>query len=237
MSSLAQAYKTEPMTVQLPKRKPIYEFLKSCFDFVFSLTASIILFIPIIILLTVITIKDFGNPVYIQERMGKNRKHIKVFKLRTMKIGADKLSQTLTPELIRCYEQEFKVPDDPRLIGYKKAGDGSTCFGAKLRKASVDEILQIPMNILIHRNMSVVGPRPILETELKKNYTPEEQKILLSVKPGLTGYWQAYERNNAQYGTGERQKMELYYVAHRSIAVDLKILLKTAQTVIKRAGM
>lgn len=128
------------------------------------------------------------------------------------------------------------MKDDPRLIGYKSAGDGDKCFGAKLRRMSLDELPQILVNILLLGNMSVVGPRPIVESELKENYTPEEQKLLLSVKPGLTGYWQAYARNNAGYANGERQKMELYYISNRSFGLDIKIIFKTIITVLKRSG-
>lgn len=84
--------------------------------------------------------------------------------------------------------------------------------------------------------MSIVGPRPIIESELLENYSPEEQKLLLSVKPGLTGYWQAYARNNIGYVDGERQKMELYYVHNRSVLLDIKILFKTVGTVLRGRG-
>lgn len=115
-------------------------------------------------------------------------------------------------------------------------GDGQKCFGAKIRRMSLDELPQIPVNILIKGNMSIVGPRPILQSELEENYTPEQQKLLLSVKPGLTGYWQAYARNNAEYSNGERQKMELYYVKNRSFWLDVKIIFKTVGTVIRKTG-
>ena len=90
------------------------------------------------------------------------------------------------------------------------------------------------LNIL-KGDMSLVGPRPIVEEEFI-HYTEDEKEKLLSVKPGLTGYWQAYARNNASYQTGERQRMELYYVDHASIKLDVKILFKTVQTVITREG-
>ena len=101
---------------------------------------------------------------------------------------------------------------------------------------SIDELPQIFFNICVLGNMSVVGPRPILQQEIEENYTEEERKLILSVKPGLTGYWQAYARNNATYESGERQKMELYYISHRSFWLDLKIIFKTVISVIKRDG-
>lgn len=214
----------------------IYITAKRCFDFVSSLFVSIILLIPMIVIAIVIIIKDFGNPLYSQTRLGKNGKQLKVYKFRSMKKGADDLEKMLTPEQLQEYKKEYKLHDDPRLIGYKKPGDGNKCFGAKLRRTSLDEITQILINICILGNMSVVGPRPIIQSELEKYYTPEQQKLLLSVKPGLTGYWQAYGRNNICYETGERQKMELHYIKNRSFFWDLKIIFKTVLTVISGTG-
>ena len=153
-----------------------------------------------------------------------------------MKKGADNLEKMLTPEQLEIYKKEYKLDDDPRLIGYKKEGDGTKCFGAKIRSTSIDELPQILFNICILGNMSVVGPRPILEDELHENYSPEEQKMLLSAKPGLTGYWQAYARNNVGYENHERQDMELYYVKNQSIWLDIKIIFKTVEAVICKRG-
>lgn len=216
--------------------KPVYIVCKRIFDFVSSLAVSLLLLIPIAIISVVIIIKDFGNPFYFHKRMGENFKEINVLKFRSMKKGADEVEKTLNPKQLREYKMEYKLKDDPRLIGYKKEGDGLTCFGAKIRQLSIDEIPQIVYNILIKGNMSVVGPRPILRSELEKNYTPDEQKLLLSVKPGLTGYWQVYARNKAGYEDGRRQAMELYYVQNRSFALDIKIILKTIVVVFFERG-
>ena len=171
------------------KPKPVYEFFKRFFDIVLSALASIVVLIPIFIFAVVIMIKDPGNPFYVHTRVGRHHKKIKILKLRSMKIGADKLEDMLTPEQLEEYKREYKLRDDPRLIGWNKPGDGNRCFGAKIRQWSLDELLQIPYNILIKNDLSLVGPRPILEDELRSNYTPEQQELLLSVKPGLTGYW------------------------------------------------
>jgi lipopolysaccharide/colanic/teichoic acid biosynthesis glycosyltransferase len=165
-----------------------------------------------------------------------NGEEIGVLKFRSMCTGADHLENMLTPEQQENYKKEFKLEDDPRLIGYRKPGDGKTCFGAIIRRMSIDELPQIPWNICIKRNMSVVGPRPILREELEANYTPEEQALLLSVKPGLTGYWQAYARNDATYLTGKRQRMELFYVHNASIKLDLKIIFATVGAVLRKRG-
>lgn len=240
MSNLAQkeasVYKTDSDEKTDFVEKPIYNFLKRAFDIVSSLAASIVLVIPFIAIAVIIIAKDGWSPFFKHKRIGKNGKIINVYKFRSMKRNADNLEEMLTPEQLAEYKREYKLVDDPRLIGYKKIGDGGSCFGAKLRKTSLDELPQILVNILILGNMSVVGPRPILESELKENYTEDEQRLLLSVKPGLTGYWQAYERNNVGYENGKRQSMELYYAKNRSFWFDMKIIFKTVVVVLKMSG-
>lgn len=220
-----------------PIKKPLYDFFKRAFDIAVSLIASIVLLLPTIMISILISVKDKGNPFYFHERIGKNGAAIRVCKFRSMKKGADDLERMLTPEQLEEYRKEFKLRDDPRLIGYKNPGDGRKCFGAKLRRMSIDELPQIFFNILVKGNMSVVGPRPILREELEKNYTPEEQKLLLSVKPGLTGYWQVYARNDAEYASGKRQAMELYYIRNRSFWLDIKIVFKTVGVVLRKKGV
>lgn len=214
----------------------LYLVVKRCFDFLSSLAVSIILLIPLAVLALLVVIKDFGNPFYVQKRVGQNGKELLVAKLRSMKKGADQLENMLTAEELEEYRREYKLSDDPRLIGYKNPGDSSKCFGGFIRKASLDELPQIVWNICIKGNMSVVGPRPILQDELEENYTHEQQAMLLSAKPGLTGYWQAYARNNASYETGERQQMELYYVQNQSLWLDIKILFATVGAVLRKRG-
>lgn len=218
------------------KKKPVYDIVKRLFDIVCSFIASIILLVPIIIISLIIIFKDGWSPFYKHKRVGKNGKPLYVYKFRSMRKNADKLEDMLTPEQFEEYKKEYKLKDDPRLIGYKNPGDSKKCFGGKIRRLSLDEIPQIFVNILFKGDMSIVGPRPILEDELKENYSLEEQDFLLSVKPGLTGYWQAYVRNNGTYETGERQKMELYYVEKRSFLFDLKIIFKTVETVLSKNG-
>ncbi len=219
-----------------PKVSHWYLFCKRCFDFVASLLASIVLLLPMVVIGLLVVLKNFGSPFYVQKRVGKGGKLIRVYKFRSMKKNADHLEEMLTPEQLEEYHTEYKLVDDPRLLGYKKAGDGSRCFGAVIRKTSLDELPQIFFNILVRGNMSVVGPRPILPDELEENYTPQEQALLLSVKPGLTGYWQAYARNDATYASGERQEMELHYIYHRSFKMDIKIILQTVISVLRKAG-
>ena len=223
-------------TVEIPRKSAAYLVFKRCFDIASSLVVSLLLLLPLAILAILVMAYDLGNPFYVQKRVGKNGKPLYIAKLRSMKLGADNLEKMLTPEQLERYKKEYKLDDDPRLIGYKKPGDGKNCFGAKLRRLSLDELPQILWNICVKGNMSVVGPRPILDEELEKNYTPAQQKLFLSVKPGLTGYWQAYARNDATYETGERQRMELYYAQNANFWLDVKIIFATVGAVMRKKG-
>lgn len=107
-----------------------------------------------------------------------------------------------------------------------------TGIGKILRKTSLDELSQL-INI-IKGDMSIVGPRPVL---LEETYLyGADRDRLLSVKTGLTGYWQAYARNNADYESGERQRMELYYIDNMSPWLDIKIIFKTVEAVVRKTG-
>lgn len=214
----------------------LYLLIKRVFDFAAALVASIILLPVLVLLCAFIMVMDFGNPFYVQRRVGEHGRYFSMMKLRSMKAGADDLEKTLTKVQLEAYLREYKLDDDPRLIGWNQAGDSRKCFGSLLRKWSLDELPQIFWNILIKGDMSFVGPRPILREELEKNYSPREQVLLLSVKPGLTGYWQAYARNNVTYENGERQQMELYYVKNQSLWLDVKILIATVGAVLKKSG-
>ncbi|MGX8686976.1 MAG: sugar transferase, partial [bacterium] len=199
-----------------------YLIIKRAFDIVASLAAIILLSIPLLVLIILVIADDGGAPFYGHSRIGLRGKRIRVFKFRSMRSDAGNLEKLLTPEQLRQYWTEFKVDNDPRI----------TKIGNFLRKTSLDELPQL-YNIL-KGDLSVVGPRPIVEKETKI-YGDEIGK-LLSVKPGLTGYWQAYARNNATYESGERQKMEMYYVDHCSLLLDIKIIFRTVFSVLKREG-
>lgn len=213
-----------------------YRIAKRTFDFTVSLIAGVVLIIPVTLVSLIICLKDHGSPFYKQKRVGKKNTELYIYKFRSMKKGADNLEAMLTPEQLEEYKREYKLDDDPRLIGYKRAGDSKKCFGGIIRRLSIDELPQILFNICISGNMSVIGPRPILESELAENYSPSEQRTLLSVKPGLTGYWQAYARNDVGYEDHKRQDMELYYVNNQSAWLDIKILCKTVSSVLMRKG-
>ncbi len=200
----------------------LYAFVKRTVDIVGSLAGLILLSPVFLILMLLVIANNGGNPFYGHRRIGQNGKRITVFKFKSMRRDADNLEKYLTPEQLEIYRREFKLDDDPRI----------TRFGNFLRKSSLDELPQL-CNILIG-DLSIVGPRPVIEEETLL-YGKDQAKFL-SAKPGLTGYWQAYARNNATYETGERQRMELYYVDHQSLLFDLKILFHTVGAVIRQDG-
>lgn len=206
------------------KSKPVYDFIKRAFDIIFS-GIALICFIPFFLVVAVlIKLEDGGPVIYARICEGKDGHQYKMYKFRSMVVDADKLNKWLASEQIEKYYREAKVINDPRI----------TKIGAFLRKSSIDELPQL-ISVLCN-SMSLVGPRPITKPELI-NYTDKELKLLLAIKPGITGYWQVNGRSNCTYGSGERQRMELYYVEHRSLWLDLKILFKTISVVVKKVGV
>ena len=203
-------------------KRYFYRFFKRAFDIVSSGLVLIIFSWLFIILALVVKFSDGGKVIYKHPRMGKNGKHIYISKFRSMRPDADKLD-CLTPEQVEQYKREFKIDDDPRI----------TCVGRFLRKTSLDELPQV-WDIFVGR-ISVVGPRPLMEDEVTEKYGKDAAK-LLSVKPGMIGWWAANGRSNVTYESGERQKLELYYVDHCSFALDIKIIFKSILSVIRRDG-
>lgn len=202
--------------------KKIYHAFKRIFDIAGSLVGIIILGIPMIIVALLIFLQDGGSPIYAHKRLGKNGKTFKLLKFRSMKVNPEPLEKILTEEQIEQYKKEFKIDNDPRI----------TPLGNFLRKTSIDELPQM-FNIL-KGDMSVIGPRPILSDEA--DYYGNDKKRFLSVQPGLTGYWQAYARNNAGYEDGKRQQMEMYYIDNQSLWLDIKIFFRTIISVLKKDG-
>ena len=176
---------------------------------------SILLFIPITVVCAFISLETPGSPMYTQERVGKGGKTIKIFKLRSMVADAGDVRKYLSPEQLRQWEVERKVDDDPRI----------TKVGQFIRKCSIDEMPQF-LNVL-KGDLSVIGPRPITRTELDQHFTVDEKVELLSVQPGITGLWQATDRNEATFESGLRQKIELRYVRNRCFAMDFKCFTGT----------
>lgn len=202
------------------KPKPIYDFVKRVFDIVCSLIGLIVLS-PVFIILSILIKTTSEGPVFFaHKRVGKGGKTIKIYKFRSMVTNAEELIKQFTPEQKAEYEKNFKLENDPRV----------TKVGNFMRKTSLDELPQL-INIL-KGDISIVGPRPVMdvETQIYGNY----RNMLLSVKPGLTGFWAANGRSHTTYT--RRRAMEIYYVKNRSILLDLKIIFKTFISVFKREG-
>ncbi|MCQ5239179.1 MULTISPECIES: sugar transferase [Eggerthella] len=172
-----------------------YHFVKRAFDIVFSACATIVGLIPVALLCLVIRLESPGSPIYLQERVGYRGKPLRILKLRTMVADSDDVEKHLSPEQLTQWERERKVDDDPRV----------TRVGRFLRKTSLDELPQF-LNVLAGQ-MSVIGPRPVVEEELAAY--GDDAGELLSAKPGITGWWQVQARNDATYGDGSRQELEL----------------------------
>lgn len=202
---------------------PVFAFFKRTFDILISLIFLIVLS-PLFLILAIVIKRDGGSAFYTQRRIGKNGKVINVYKFRSMRPNADRLEDFLTPDELEQYRKDYKLEHDPRI----------TKVGHVLRKTSLDELPQLLC--ILKGDMSLIGPRPVLDDELKGNYSDEQIERLLSVRPGLTGYWQAYSRNESSYLDGDRQRQELYYIDHVSLWLDIKIIFKTIGRVVSGKG-
>jgi lipopolysaccharide/colanic/teichoic acid biosynthesis glycosyltransferase len=197
-----------------------YSIIKRGFDIIASFLGLIVLSPLLLAVAAAIRIESKGKAIYSQRRIGRNGKMFKIYKFRSMVHNADEVLARFTPEQKREFEINFKLEADPRM----------TKSGMFLRTTSLDELPQL-FNILIG-NLSVVGPRPIVERELYK-YGENAEK-LVTVKPGLTGYWQVNGRNDTTYE--ERVGMDMFYIDNRSFILDLKIFFKTFRVVLSKKG-
>lgn len=201
----------------------VYKFFKRTFDIVFSLI-FLLAFSWLFLIIAIIVKCSDGGPVFYQhDRIGKGGKKIKVPKFRSMKKDADKFKEDVTAEQMAQYSKEFKIDGDPRI----------TKVGSFLRKTSLDELPNIWA--VLKGDMSIVGPRPLMYEEVYGKFGKDADK-LLSMRPGIVGWWAVNGRSNTTYESGKRQELELYYIDHCSIGLDIKILLKTVVSVIKRDG-
>jgi len=183
-------------------------------DVVFSL-AVISLGAPIFILLAVLVKLSSPGPIfYVQQRVGRDYRHFGCIKFRTMRADADDVLSNLlvnSASMRAEFERDFKIRKDPRI----------TPIGRFLRRSSLDELPQF-LNVL-RGEMSVVGPRPIVDKELER-YGKFMDEIA-AVRPGLTGLWQVSGRNNLSYA--QRVRLDLAYARGRSFVLDLAIILRT----------
>lgn len=166
--------------------------------------------------------EDKGPIFFKQERLGQNGEVFKIYKFRSMIVNADKALKANEILYKKYLANNYKLEpeEDPRI----------TKFGHMLRKTSLDELPQL-INVL-KGDMSLVGPRPVVKEEIQEY--KERKALFLSVKPGVTGYWQVSGRSNVGYP--ERVDLEVYYVYNKSMLFDVKILLKTVQIVLTKQG-
>ena len=202
------------------KTSRLYEVSKRTLDLISSIIGLVVLSPIFIIIAICIRVDSKGPIVFGHTRIGKNSREIKVYKFRSMVENAKEVFENFTDEQKREFEKNFKLDNDPRI----------TKIGAFLRKTSLDELPQL-LNI-IKGEMSIVGPRPIVEKEVEK-YGNDFEKAF-SVKAGLTGYWQANGRSETTYE--DRVKMDVYYANNKSLIMDMKIIINTIFAVIKKRG-
>lgn len=194
-----------------------YRFVKRAFDIVFSLGViftCVLLWPVILIVCTVVVSQCKASPIYSQKRVGKDGVPFGCLKLRTMVRDAEDVERYLSSEQLEQWRRERKVDGDPRI----------TSLGRVMRRTSLDEVPQF-LNVLAG-HMSVIGPRPVVEDELA-NFDESERAEVLSMRPGLTGWWQVSARNGATWDDGSRQELELFYVRNASFAMDVKVFIGT----------
>ena len=202
----------------------VYRLFKRLFDICFSAIVCAILAIPVTVLCVIICLDSPGKPFFRQERIGRGGKRIYIWKLRSMVPDAHSNPERyMTPEQLETWRREQKLDDDPRI----------TRVGRFLRRTSLDELPQF-INVLTG-DLSVIGPRPVTLEETYEFGNGRDE--FLSCKPGITGWWQVTERNAATWENGDRQMLELFYVRHASLALDLRIFVRTFKTMfVERTG-
>ena len=212
-------------------RSIYYEITERLIDIILSIFLLIV-FSPIIILIVIAIKLDSKGPILADtpERVGKNGKLFKMHKFRSMVENAHEILRD-NPKYFKLYniykKGSYKLKNDPRI----------TKVGRFIRKHSLDEIPQL-LNIL-KGEMSIVGPRAYYPDELREQQrkypqTTDSVKVVLSVKPGLTGFWQVSGRSEINFD--KRIQMDASYVSKRSIPYDLWIIAKTPWAMISGKG-
>ena len=190
------------------------KFFKRLLDLLVSFVALPFVLLVVIIMAPFIWLEDRGPIFYNAPRRGRNGKNFKMFKLRSMYVNS--------PDLKNADGSTFNSAKDPRV----------TKIGRIMRKTSIDELPQI-LNVFLG-HMSFIGPRPTL-VGVPYEELPEINKKRLQVRPGVTGYAQAYYRNSIT--KQEKYEYDCYYVDHVSFGMDVKILLQTVKSVLKRENV
>ena len=194
----------------------MYKILKRFIDILLSIIALPFFGIIFLILAPVIYFTDRGPVFYNAPRLGMNGKIFNMYKFRSMYVNA--------PDLRNADGSTYNGADDPRV----------TKIGKIMRKTSLDELPQL-LNVL-KGDMSIVGPRGFLTTKFKSlELLSEPERKRLTVRPGITGYSQAYFRNSISME--EKIKYDCYYVDHMSLWLDIKILVQTVVSVLKHENI
>ena len=205
-------------------QNPASMFIKSAIDYAGAVTALVI-FSPVMLWAAWrIKREDGGSVFFIQERVGYKTIPFKVCKFRTMYMDAEERTRELfkDKEIYESYKQGIKLKNDPRV----------TRIGNILRKTSIDELPQL-FNVL-RGEMSLVGPRPLMKSDVDLAYGAYASRRIYSTKPGMTGLWQVSGRS--EIDTDIRKELNLYYAHNWSVWLDLVILLKTPLAVIMKRG-
>lgn len=202
---------------------PLFDFMKRTMD-ISATVVGLILLVPVFaVIALLIKLEDSKGPVFFrQPRIGKGSSVFHIYKFRSMVTNAEQRLKE-DKELYNKYvanNYKLEPHEDPRV----------TRIGRVLRKTSLDELPQL-LNVL-KGEMSLVGPRPVVFQELSEY--KERKAEFLSVKPGITGYWQVSGRSDVGYP--ERVDLELYYVYNKSIWLDIKILVNTVWSVLLKKG-
>ncbi|MGM0340149.1 sugar transferase [Enterococcus sp. AZ007] len=205
------------------KRKTYYEIVKRGMDIVGSLIGIIFFLIAYALLFIPYHVGENKGPIlFKQQRLGKDGEIFGIYKFRSMKINADEILEN-DNELYQKYVKngyKLEIQEDPRI----------TKLGCFIRKTSIDELPQF-LNVF-KGEMSLVGPRPIVEEELKEY--GKRSATFLNMKPGITGVWQTSGRSNIGYP--ERVDIELSYLNNQSVSRDIIIILKTVLKVLINEG-
>lgn len=196
--------------------RKVYHFTKRVFDVLMSLLGLIVLSPAMAVIAYEIKKEDGGPVFYKQVRVGKDGRHFKMYKFRSMVVNADQMLGDLRDQN-EVEGAMFKVKNDPRI----------TQIGHFIRKHSLDELPQL-VNVL-KGDMSLVGPRPPLPSEVIQYTNYDKQRLY--VFPGCTGLWQGTERNNV--GFNEMVKLDLKYICNASMSYDLWIIWKTIIIIFK----
>lgn len=215
--------KTIDSTSLLSTKTKIYLPFKRIMDIIFGIV-GLVLTIPFFILIKIsyLLSKDNEPIIFKHKRIGKNGKEFYLYKFRTMIPNAEEvLKEMLKDKKYRNEWKEFhKFDNDPRI----------TKMGAIYRKLSLDELPQF-LNI-IKGEMSLIGPRPLIEEEVLEYRN--KKNLLLSVRPGLTGWWACNGRSCTT--NKQRKDLELYYVRHCGLLIDIKCFILTIFKVLKQDG-